>query len=131
MGKLIKPDEKGIMEIVGGGGGANLSKPFSREIFLVETHIAGTSYISNIDALAKNLDRGVKLNFFREPNNKYDKLAIVIKDSSSNKIGYVPREKNEVLARLMDAGKLIYGIVKNKEKIQNWYRIEIKIFLKD
>ncbi|HLR34769.1 MAG TPA: HIRAN domain-containing protein [Tissierellales bacterium] len=131
MGKLIKPDEKGIIEIIGKSNGSNLSKPFSREIFLIETHIAGTSYVSNMDTIAKNLDSGVKLNFFREPDNKYDKLAIVIKDLSGNKVGYVPRVKNEILARLMDAGKLIYGIVQNKEKIQNWYRIEVKIFLKD
>lgn len=131
MGKLIKPDEKGIIEIIGKSNGGNLSKPFSREIFLIETHIAGTSYVSNMDTIAKNLDSGVKLNFFREPDNKYDKLAIVIKDLSGNKVGYVPRVKNEILARLMDAGKLIYGIVQNKEKIQNWYRIEVKIFLKD
>lgn len=74
MGKLIKPDEKGIIEIIGRSNGSNLSKPFSREIFLIETHIAGTSYVSNIDTIAKNLDSGVKLNFFREPDNKYDKL---------------------------------------------------------
>ncbi len=31
----------------------------------------------------------------------------------------------------MDAGKLIYGIVEDKEYIDNWLKIDISIYLKD
>jgi len=37
--------------------------------------------------------------FFREPDNPYDKRAIVIKNASGMKIGYVPKEDNAELAR--------------------------------
>ncbi len=131
MGELVKPNAKGLIEVIGGKNGFDLSKPFSREIFLIDTHIAGTSYVPNIDIIGEKLVRGTKLNFFREPDNRYDKLAIVIKDLYGNKIGYVPRKTNEILARLMDAGKLIYGVVKEKELVGNWYNIDIKIFLYD
>lgn len=131
MGELVDPDKKGFIEIIRGNSDIDLTRPFSREIFLLNTYIAGTSYIPNMDSVIKNIEKGSKLNLYREPNNKHDELAIIIKDSNGNKIGYVPRENNEILARLMDAGKLIYGIVKDIEKIHNWYRIGVKIYLKD
>ena len=31
----------------------------------------------------------------------------------------------------MDAGKLIYGIVEDKEYMDNWLKIDISIYLKD
>jgi len=31
----------------------------------------------------------------------------------------------------MDAGKLIYGIVEDKEHMDNWLKIDISIYLKD
>ncbi len=131
MGKLVDPDKKGLIEIISGSSDIDLTRPFSREIFLLNTYIAGTSYIPNIDIVVKDIEKGVKLKLYREPDNKHDELAIVIKDANDNKIGYVPRENNEILARLMDAGKLLYGVVKDIERIHNWYRIGVKIYLKD
>jgi hypothetical protein len=48
-----------------------------------------------------------------------------------NKIGYIPREKNETIARLADAGKSFYATIKAKEWEGNWLKIEIKIYLRD
>jgi hypothetical protein len=47
------------------------------------------------------------------------------------KVGYIPRDKNEVIARLMDAGKAFYTTVKAKEWEGNWLRLDIKVFMKD
>jgi hypothetical protein len=74
---------------------------------------------------------GAKLRFVREPDNKYDKLAILVKDQDNNKLGYVPREKNPILARLMDAGKLIYGTVKEINNDDSYINIEMEIFMDD
>ena len=52
-------------------------------------------------------------------------------DDKGRKIGYVPRAKNEALARLMDAGKLLFGKLVAKEWKDNWLRIEVKIYLRD
>ena len=67
----------------------------------------------------------------READNKFDSLAIQILNEQDERIGYVPREKNEVLARLMDGGKLVFGQVQSKELIGDWVKIVIKVFLKD
>lgn len=131
MSNIEKPTKNAIIEIINKVGNIELGKPFQKEIFLIDTHVAGTTYVEDIDVIGENIVKGTKLNFFREKDNKYDELAIIIKDEKGNKIGYVPKDKNEVLARLMDAGKLIYGIVEDKEYIDNWLKIDISIYLKD
>ena len=98
---------------------------------MIDAHIAGTSHIENINKLEPGLQIGDKLNFFREPQNEFDKLAIIVKDEKGNKIGYVPKGKNEILSRLMDAGKLIYGTIHEKEFVGNWLKITLKIYLDD
>lgn len=131
MSDIIKLDDKNIINVLKNKNGLDLGKPFSHEIFLIEVHIAGTTHIDNINELEPRLVEGTDVRFYREPNNKYDEKAIVVKDKEGNKLGYIPRDKNEILSRLMDAGKLIYGKVKRKEKIDNWVKIEMEVYLKD
>ena len=54
-----------------------------------------------------------------------------VKDADGNKLGYVPRVKNEILARLMDAGKLVFGRVKWKERVGDWVKVVVEVFLRD
>lgn len=131
MADIIKIDNNNIINILNNKGGLDIGKPFEQEIFLIEVHIAGTTHIDNMDVLEPKLTEGVEVQFFREPNNQYDTRAIVVKDKGGNKLGYIPRDKNEILSRLMDAGKLLYGKVKSKEKIGEWAKIEMEVFLKD
>ena len=131
MADFIKIDNNNIINILNNSGGIDIGKPFSQEIFLIEVHIAGTTHIDNIEELAPKLIEGVEVQFFRELNNEYDSKAIVVKDKEGNKLGYIPKAKNEILSRLMDAGKLLYGKVKNKEKIGEWIKIEMEVYLKD
>ncbi len=70
-----------------------------------------------------------RLEFFREPDNQYDKQAIVIKTANGVKIGYVSMQDNVIFARLMDAGKLLFGKITSKEKKDSWVKIYIKVFL--
>lgn len=131
MADIIKPEGGGLIGVIVGQSGLAIGKPFSKEIFLLDTHVAGTSYVDHIEQVGEKLVKGVKLNFFREPDNQYDKLAIVIKDDNGNKIGYVPKKNNAVIARLMDAGKLIYGIVQDREQDGSLLKVGIQIYLKD
>jgi len=131
MDEIIKIDGNNIINILNNKSGLDIGKPFSQEIFLIEVHIAGTTHIDNMDVLEPKLIEGVEVQFFREPDNQYDNKAIVVKDKDGNKLGYIPRDKNEILSRLMDAGKLLYGKVKSKEKIGEWTKIEMEVFLKD
>lgn len=131
MADIVKIDNNNIVNILNNNGGLDIGRPFLQEIFLIEVHIAGTTHIDNMNELEPKLIEGVEVQFFREPNNQYDSRAIIVKDKDGNKLGYIPRDKNEILSRLMDAGKLLYGKVKNKEKIGEWCKIEMEVFLKD
>ena len=115
----------------GKGGGLALPKPFEREIFLFDTHVAGTTHIVGIEELEPFLKVGDKLDFFREPTNEHDERAIVIKNASGVKIGYVPRRDNVVFSRLMDAGKRLFGRITAKEWRDEWLKIDIKIYLQE
>ncbi len=131
MSDIVRIDDDELMRILHGTKGLDIGKPFSREIFLVEVHIAGTTHIKNIEELEPRLKVGTHLKFLREPDNVHDDLAILIQDAEGNKLGYIPRAKNEILSRLMDAGKLLYGIVHEKEFLRNWLKIQIQVFLSD
>lgn len=128
MGQLISSSSGNIINVIHNIN--DLEKPFSNKIFLIETIVAGTSYVQNIKELEPQITIGKKLKFLREPKNEYDEKAILILNDDK-KIGYIPREKNEILSRLMDAGKLLYGEVYQKEYIGNWLRIIIKVYLDD
>ena len=73
-----------------------------------------------------------ELELFREPHNAHDEQrAIVIKNASGVKIGYVPRRDNVVFSRLMDAGKKLFGRLTAKEWQGEWLKISIKIYLQE
>ena len=129
MADIIEINDGNIISFL--HGGIDIGKPFSNSIYLINVHIAGTSYIENIDRLEPELTIGKRLKFFREPDNEYDERAIVVKSEHGDKLGYIPRDKNEILSRLMDAGKLIYGEVYSKELIGNWWKITVQVFLDD
>lgn len=104
--------------------------PYIREIFLLECHIAGTSYL-DLASIELEISIGDPLLFRREPDNAYDELAIVIFDQKERKLGYVPRAKNEVPARLMDAGKLLFGQIEAKEWVGNWLKLVMRVYMRD
>ena len=85
--------------------------------------------MEGIEELEPSLNTGDALDFFREPDNPYDKRAIVIRNKDGVKIGYVPKADNAVFSRLMDAGKLLFGRISAKQTQGNWLKIDIKVFL--
>jgi hypothetical protein len=130
MGELVKSEGGELVGLLHGkGGGLAIPKPFERDIFLFETHVAGTSYVEGIEELEPHLNVDDKLDFFREPDNPHDRKAIVIKNADGVKIGYVPRADNVVFSRLMDAGKLLFGKISSKTMAGNWLKINVKIYL--
>ncbi len=108
--------------------GLDLPKPYEQDIFLFDTVVAGTTHIENIDAIGSSLHEGDKLVFYREPDNPHDPQAIRIETIHEKKIGYIPQQDNVVFSRLMDAGKLLFGKVTDKEMRGNWLRIKINIY---
>lgn len=130
MGDLVKTGSNELIGLLHGKTGElTIPKPFERDIFLFDTYVAGTTHIEGIEELEPYLNPDDRLEFFREPDNKYDKQAIVIKTTDGVKIGYVPKQDNVIFARLMDAGKLLFGKITSKEKKGSWVKIYIKVFL--
>ena len=130
MSDMIKSSESGLVGLLhGNNSGLSIPIPFERDIYLFDSHVAGTTFISGIKELEPHLNINDRLDFLREPDNEYDPKAIVIKTVNGVKIGYVPKDDNLIFSRLMDAGKLLFGRITNKETKGNWVKIDIKIFL--
>lgn len=127
---MVKTGGSGLVGLLHGKNGEiSIPKPFEKDIFLFDTYVAGTTHIEGIEELEPHLNVDDRLAFFREPDNRYDTQAIVIKTVDGVKIGYVPKQDNVIFARLMDAGKLLFGKITSKEKKGSWVKIYIKVFL--
>ena len=131
MSEGLIPFDPGLLALIKGlmGGGGALA-PFVHEIMLLDCHVAGTSHLQ-LDEVEPALHAGEVLMLRREIDNPHDPLAILIFDERGNKLGYIPRAKNEVLAHLMDAGKLIYGKIEDKQRLGAWLKISMSVFLRD
>ena len=130
MSSIIKIDPSIISIIRKSLDGTGVPMPFVEEIFLLETHIAGTTFL-DLKKVEQTLKEQEILIFKREPKNKADKLAIIIARESGQKLGYVPRDHNEIMARLMDAGKLLFGKLENKEWMNSWLKLKIRIYMRE
>ncbi len=127
---LVKVDPAILALIRGAIDGSGKLQPFVREIMLIECNVAGTSH-RDLETVEPELASGCILVLQREPANPHDPLAIMILDEHSRHLGYVPRQKNEALARLMDAGKLLFGKLEGKFWSGTWLCLNVRIFLRD
>ena len=97
--------------------GPGVLSPFMKEIYLTRQIIVGLRYQGGAKELLKDLKPGEKVSFLREPDNRFDRKAIMAVDEDGRKLGYIPRTQNDILASLMDAGKVIYGIVTDRQMV--------------
>jgi hypothetical protein len=100
-----------------------------REVDVLQCHVAGTTYAQLPDRYEEGLSTGQRLRCVREPDNPADALAIRIEDPAGRKVGYLPRSRNEVLARLLDAGLEAQAEVTGWERVGSWLRLEIRVLL--
>jgi len=116
-----------LLALIGSGGVTALA-PFTREIYLLDITVAGTSFCSSIEEIEPQLTEGVVLKMLRDPDNKHDQQAIGIY-LDTTRIGWVPQEQNEVISRLMDAGKAFFCRVKHTARKGSWRKVKVKIFM--
>lgn len=102
---------------------------FQKDILVLECIVAGTSF-RKLDGIDELLSTGTKLDLVREAGNPFDSFAVAV-EYQDVKLGYIPKEKNEVVARLMDSGKSFFANVAEKEWEGNWLRLEVQVFLVD
>ena len=104
--------------------------PFAKEILLMETHVAGTSRRSLSD-IEPTLTEGDNLVLRRDLEISHDVYAIAVLTSSGEKLGYLPLDRNEIPARLMDSGKLLFAQLESKSWLGNWLQLSARVILRD
>ncbi len=105
-------------------------KAFEEDILALSSIVAGTSYVNLREIEKEIILNESSLQLKREPTNEYDKFAILVL-FNEHKLGFLPKSKNQTIARLMDAGKQFYAKVTSKEWEGTWLRIDLEVFLKD
>lgn len=114
-----------------GAGALSVPMPFESKIVLFESiRVAGTSHAPDIDATMGQMPDEARLSLVREPGNQADGWAIRV-EHDGKKIGYLPADKNEVLARLMDGGKSLGGELVSRELRGTWWNVHMEVFLVD
>ncbi len=124
----------GLLAAMHGNGpaGIEVPKPFSQRICLLpDARVAGSSHVKGIYELAEALRVGDELRLERDPQNRFDGWAIRVLDSRGHRLGFVPADKNEIIARLMDGGKRVVGEVLGVEDVSGWVRIGMAVWLDD
>lgn len=130
MKELMKPEQSDLIRLLRTDSGLQPPEaPYARDIFLLEVLVAGTTHVVGLEELEPFLQPGERLTLIRVPDNPSDPFAIKVYNRDRVKLGYVPREQNLVLARLMDAGKELYAILTEKGRRGDWLRLRIQIFL--
>jgi hypothetical protein len=108
------------------GGTSNLQL-FAKDILVLQCVVAGTSF-TKINNFKTKLQLQDDITLIRESKNKYDDNAIQL-HWKTKKIGYIPRSQNEVIAKLMDAGKQFKAVLTTIEL--NWLELTVDVYLKD
>ena len=78
----------------------------SRQIFLLDTYLVGIKYIRNFNIKMKYAN---VLDLFREFNGSSLNLVAAYNENKE-RVGYLPKEQSEIIARLIDSGKKIIAI---------------------
>jgi len=116
-----------LLELIGTGG-MDAIVPFSREIYLLDIVVAGTSFCKETEIIEPLLQPDTALKMIRQPQNVHDELAIGIYINNI-RLGWVPMEHNIVISRLMDAGKAFFCRIESAKRINNWLKVKAKIFM--
>ena len=78
----------------------------SRQIFLLDTYLVGIKYIRNFNIKMRYVN---VLDLFREFNGASLNLVAVYNENKE-RVGYLPKEQSEIIARLIDSGKKVIAI---------------------
>ena len=95
---------------------------------LQESPVAGFQFHRG-EAVWLRLRKGASLRMVREPRNPYDPKAVALY-FGADKIGYVPRRENTVVARLLDQGvPLRARVIRVRSSPDPWERVRFEVRL--
>lgn len=108
--------------------GSEAPKTQLREIPLLNFVVAGTTYCKQFDKTdGEFIKNGMPL-IVKKEDNQHDANAIALYVDDV-RIGYVPKKQNEVLARLLEAGKVLVSRVKDAQYSDGWEKINARIWM--
>lgn len=99
-------------------------------IQLMQSKIAGTTYIQNRNALAA-LRPGDILALEKDGDNRFDPRAVAIYDADGVQVGFIPKEDNEAVNSLIEAGKTLVCEILSIDNRGKYFDIDIVIILKE
>ena len=103
-----------------------IEKP-AREIRLSSPYLAGFQYYQGLE-MEPQLRENNLLTLKREPTNPHDCYAIEVFQNNA-KLGYLPREENKVIARLMDQGVAVKArILKVAPEVYAYRKVKMNVF---
>lgn len=103
-----------------------------RKFYLLQFFVAGFRFYRGMQLLGQ-MNEGDQLELVREPDNEYDDCAVALY-WNNEKIGFIPRDENALLSRLIDAQALefVAEIVHLNKKVQPWENVNVAVsFLKE
>lgn len=100
-----------------------------QKIYLLRCYVRGFRFYAGGELLPQ-MRIGDTLQLAREPQNEFDSDAIAL-HYQNHKIGFIPRESNDVISRLMDDGTLQIKaeIIRLQLDADPWERVEIAVYL--
>jgi hypothetical protein len=110
-----------------GGHGLTVPVPLVQTIELLRCEIAGTGHHCDEETGHRLINASV-LALVREPDNEHDEDAIAV-HLEGQRVGYIPRQHNTVLARLLDAGKCMRARVEqvSDRDVGAWLEVRVVV----
>jgi hypothetical protein len=100
----------------------------TRTILLLKTRVAGLRFHGG-ERVRTLISAGDPVVLRREPSNPHDARAVAI-FWKNEKLGYLPRSDNSVIAGLLDQGAPVDAhIVRMHEAEEAWGKLEVKVEL--
>lgn len=104
----------------------------AKKLFFMECHLAGRQY-HDADEVWEELKVGTTLKLIRDLDNRYDKeaVAVVYDNGEEFLIGYIPTNKNETIAQLLEMGwSDIFSCRISKKDEDAHYENQIRLTIK-
>ena len=97
-------------------------------VLIQHSPLAGSQYYA-LSTVWQEIRAGDALTLVREPGNRHDSNAIRV-EWRGQKLGYVPRAANRVIAEALDAGERLSARVSSVSDNKNpWLRVAFEVFV--
>lgn len=120
-----------LQRLIGISGLGFLSLPeveSKQKIYLLQTFVAGFRFYKGVELL-QHMQQNDFVELRREPDNEHDPFAVALY-WQQEKVGFLPAESNETIARLLDAEALhLIGVITHlKQDVQPWENVVVGVY---